>query len=159
MPQKFQFRDYRCQLSAGYPVVGSVEPASPSFVEALLAAHRDLSKLSQKDLGSWIIARLTDLTYGALPFEGDYFASDGGDFGYRIKVMDAGGKLLGNWGIVFWPQRIQLSGFSPVEFDGQALIVEMLTESPGDLGKCEVTIHNPESRKRRTFGWDGYQYR
>jgi hypothetical protein len=158
MAQEFDFRDYKCKLTAGYPVVGSVEQHGSTFVEQLLATRRVPSGLSHKNLVSWILARLTELTYGALPFEGDYFVSDGGEFGYRIKVTDADGKLLGTWGILFWPDRIQLSGFATRDFNGQTLIVEMLTESPKSLGECAVTIHNPDARTKRTFGWDGYQF-
>ena len=106
----------------------------------------------------WIIARLTELTYGALPFEGDEFRSDGSDFGYRIKVSKADGELLGHWSIHFWPHRISFYGFSTCNFDGQSLIIEMLTDAPRELGKCEIKVLNQDDQSERRFGWDGYQY-
>jgi hypothetical protein len=158
MAQEFEFREFKCKLTAGYPIAGSIEQCGPSFIEQLLETGQVPGALNHDDLVSWIIARLTEITSGALPFEGNYFASDGSDFGYRIKILDATKKLLGNWGIVFWPKRIQLLGFSTCDFDGQSLLIEMLIKSPKSLGKCEVTIHNPDSGTRQVFGWDGYQY-
>jgi hypothetical protein len=156
MPRQFTFRDYQCQLSAGYPVAGSVE--HPLFVDQLAAAPGFPRGLSRKNRISWILGRLTELTYGGLPLEGKSFSSDGGEFGYRIKVSDDTGNLLGNWGIVFWPDRIQLCGFAVNELDGQQLLVEMLTVSPQSLDKCEITIRNPDAGTKTTFGWNGYQF-
>lgn len=159
MAQSFTFRDYTCELRAGHPVACSIEQDKPSFLEELTATGKLPHGLSAKDLRSWILARLTELTYGGLPFEGDLFESDAGEFGYRIKVKDSRGKRLGSWGILFWPDRIQLSGSSETDtFNGQTLIVEMLTQAPRELGKCDVTICNPEARTKMTFGWNGYQF-
>ena len=107
MPQEFAFREYKCHLSAGYPVAGSVENTEPLFVDELAAAPRYPRNLSRKDRVSWILARLTEITYGGLPLEGKTFESDGGEFGYRLKIADSQGNLLGYWGIIFWPDRIQ----------------------------------------------------
>jgi hypothetical protein len=158
MPREFTFRDYRCALSAGYPVVGSVEQQTPLFVDQLAAAPGFPRRLSRKDLVSWILARLTELTYGGLPLEGNSFSSDGGEFGYRIKIVDSAGILAGYWGIIFWPERIQLCGHSPSNLDGQTLLVEMLTDSPNSLDKCEITVRNPDARTKKTFGWNGHQF-
>jgi hypothetical protein len=154
MPQSFTFRDYKCELSADYPVAFSKEQESPTFLEELAATGKLPKNLSKKDLVSWIIARFTELTYGGLMFEDNEFANDGGDFAYRLKVCDSSGKRIGWWGIVFWPDRIQLCGSAePHAINGQTLIVEMLTESPRELGKCKVTIRDPDTRTKKTFGW------
>ncbi|WP_425613961.1 hypothetical protein NA78x_003808 [Anatilimnocola sp. NA78] len=130
----------------------------PTFVEQLQAADGFPRGLSSKNHVSWIIARLTELSAGGLMFDNTHFESDGGEFGYRLKIFGADGKLLGYWGIIFWPDRIRLMGHSTSDLDGQTLIVEMLTESPAELGKCEVTIRNPDARTKKTFGWNGYQF-
>jgi hypothetical protein len=159
MSQQFTFRDFKCELSAELPVAFSIEQQNPTFLEELAATGKLPRGLNDKDLVSWIIARLTELTYGGLPFEGDSFSSDGGEFSYRIKVSDASGKRIGWWGMIFWPDRIQLCGSAePHAINGQTLIVEMLTESPRELGKCAVTIRNPDARTKKTYGWNGYQY-
>lgn len=158
MPRDFSFRDYHCKLTAGYPVAGSVEQLEPSFIDELVAAPGYPRGLSRRDRVSWILARLTELTYGGLPLEGTSFASDGGEFGYRVKISTAVGILLGYWGIVIWPDRIQLCGHAIGDFNGQKLIIEMLTDSPQSLDKCEITIRNPDARTKTTYGWNGHQY-
>ena len=40
--------------------------------------------------------------------------------------------------------------------DFQAFIVEVLSESPEDLAKCEIRVQEPETRECRAYGWDGY---
>jgi hypothetical protein len=131
----------------------------PTFLEELTATGKFPQALSKRNLISWILARLTELSYGGLTFEDTAFESDGGEFGYRLKISDATSQRIGCWGFLFWDDRIELRGSAePHAINGQTLIVEMLTESPRDLGKCEVTIRNPDARTKKTYGWNGYQY-
>ncbi|MCA9066439.1 MAG: hypothetical protein KDA96_25400 [Planctomycetaceae bacterium] len=40
--------------------------------------------------------------------------------------------------------------------DFQTLLVDVLTESADDAAACEIRVQEPETRKDRTYGWDGY---
>ncbi|EGF24579.1 hypothetical protein RBWH47_01638 [Rhodopirellula baltica WH47] len=39
--------------------------------------------------------------------------------------------------------------------DSQSLLVDLLTEFPDDLDRCEIRVRFPETRRFRSYGWDG----
>ncbi|MCA9222302.1 MAG: hypothetical protein KDA71_18370, partial [Planctomycetales bacterium] len=38
----------------------------------------------------------------------------------------------------------------------QDLVVKLLTDSPDDLSECEIRVREPETKRYRNYGWDGY---
>lgn len=88
MTLRFQYFAFDWTIREGGPPMGSHERSSPLFVDALKTAHRPLSKLTDHELASWVVARLSYLTSGALPLEGDEFSHDTNEFGYKLKITD-----------------------------------------------------------------------
>lgn len=156
MTLKLQHHGYNWAIRAGFPPMGSVERTDPLFVDALKTAHPPLTKMTVHEIGSWIVGRLSYLTAGSLAVEGDVFAHDTNDFGYKIKITDNSKASVAHGAIVIHADGIRFASVDVKINDFQTLLVELLTESADDLAACEIRVQEPETRKYRTYGWDGY---
>lgn len=159
MAYRFPYGEFSIELSAGYPPVCGEEEKDPCFQDMLFSTGKLPSKLRPKDLRSWIVARLAALTDGAIQREeGGCFSNDGGDFAYRFKVTRGDGALVGKFGIILYPKRIEFAGFSTCDENMRDLFLGMLTAAPNQLEKCEIHVFDPDARVRSIFGWNGYGF-
>ena len=134
--------------------MGSTEVAEPSFINAIRSASPNVGQYTDSEIASWIVARLNYLTSGAI--DGDSFAHDTNDFGYKIKITDAAKKNVAHGAVVIHKDRICFASVNVSIDDFQVVFVELLTEYPEDLAKCEIRVQYPESKRYRVYGWDGY---
>jgi hypothetical protein len=155
MALSFEAGGYQWKLREGLPPIGSREQ-NPTVVEALKTAHRPLAKLTLHEIASWIVARLNYLTAGALELEGNSFQNDTNEFGYFISLSDNAGATLANGAIMIHADRVYFAANDIEVPDFQSIFVGLLAEDPRDLAKCEIVVRLPESKKKRTYGWDGY---
>ncbi|WP_146118827.1 hypothetical protein [Blastopirellula marina] len=154
MPIKFKHNNRQWSIREGFAPMGSVE-SQPTLLERLHDSSSRLKRFSDHQLASWIIARLCYITADKLLALGEVFSHDTDEFGYKVKISDSQQRTLAHGAIVFHRQRISCAA---VEADGvnfQALLAELLVEWPDDLGKCEITFEDPDSREKRKYGWDG----
>jgi hypothetical protein len=156
MSLKFQHGGYRWTLREGFPPAGSRERQEPLFSEALQRAYPPLAKLTQHELASWIVARLDFITAGALTLEGEEFAHDTNEFGFKIRLANQENLTLAHGAIVITTSRTYLAFVSSRIDDFQSVIIDLLIDAPDDLAKCEIIVLEPESRKRRCYGWNGH---
>ncbi len=155
MALKFEFDDRRWTIRAGFAPAGSREGRAPIFVEALRAAHPPLRNLTLHALASWIVSRLNFLTSGALVLEGEEFAHDTGEFGYKIRLADRGSATLAHGAVVFGEGRIDFASVDLGVDDFQAVFIKLLVDAPDDLAACEIAVRDPETGRRRSYGRDG----
>jgi hypothetical protein len=151
----FQYFEYQWGIREGLPPAGSREPTAPTFVEALRAAHPPLSKRTEHELASWIVARLCYLTCDSLLLEGTEFAHDTNEVGYKFRLAGSDGKSAAHGAIMIHAEGVRFAEVNVTIDDFQSLVVKLLTDSPNDLSKCEIRVRNPETRKTRKYGWDG----
>jgi hypothetical protein len=156
MGLKFQFGGNQWSVRAGGPPMGSRERTDSPFLDALKAAHPPLSKMTRHEITSWIVARLNFITSGSLELEGRTFAHDTNEFGYKIKLSDQSDNTLAHGAVVFRADRTYFASLDIKIDDFRSVFVGLLTDSPLDLAKCEITVREPESKKKRTYGWNGY---
>lgn len=135
--------------------MGSSERDAPSFVEALKCAYGPLTRLSTHELTSWIVARLSYLTSGGLNLAGEVFSHDTNEFGYKIKIVDGQGHTAAHGAVVFSNSGIHFAAIDIGIADFQSVFVKLLTESPGDFSRCEISVREPETKRSRKYGWDG----
>jgi hypothetical protein len=155
MPLKFFHFGSNWELRAGGPPMGCREHGELPFEAALRSAHPSLSRMSVRELASWIVARLNAITGGALESEGKVFADDTDEFGYKLKALSPSRVALAYGGIVFESGRTYLAWNGDGLGDFQVAVVALLAESPSDLARCEIKVRVPESNQSRTYGWDG----
>jgi hypothetical protein len=156
MPLKFSYSGNNWELREGGPPMGCREQGDVSFEEALRAAHPPLSRMSARELASWIVARLNAITGGDLESEGNVFAHDTDEFGYKLKASSPNRVTLAYGGIVFEAGRTYFAWDGDGLADFQTKVVDLLTESPSDLARCEIKVREPESTRSRNYGWNGY---
>jgi hypothetical protein len=156
MALKFRFGGHHWALKEGGPPMGSKERGDASLVDALKTAHPPLSKLSNREIASWIIARLNFITAGSLESEGTSFAGDTNEFGYKIKLSNDAGTTLAHGGVVFGAERVHFAALDIRIPDFQSELVRLLVDAPGDLAKCEIVVRQSETGRKRAYGWDGY---
>ena len=156
MALKFQFGGFQWALRAGGPPMGSSERTDQAFLDALKAAYAPLSKMNQHEIASWIVTRLNFITSGSLELEGNLFSGDTNDFGYKIKLSDEGDITLAHGAVVVKADRILFASLDIKIADFQSLFITLLADSPNDLAKCEIIVREPEKKKKRAYGWDGY---
>lgn len=156
MALKFNFAGYRWSLREGFPPRGSRERSDQPFFDALKAAHPLLSKLTQHEIASWIVARLNFITSGSLEVEGKSFGHDTNEFGYKIRLSDAEDTTLAHGAVVIHANRIYFASLDIKIDNFQSVFISLLADSPSDLAKCEIIVRVPESKRKRTYGWDGY---
>ncbi|WP_037229825.1 hypothetical protein, partial [Rhodopirellula baltica] len=111
--------------------------------------------LSGHQLASWIVARLSFLTASSLLLEGDTFAHDTNEFGYKIKILTADGSIASMGTLMIHQDRTYYKANNVAIGDSQSLLVDLLTEFPDDLDRCEIRVRFPETRRFRSYGWDG----
>lgn len=133
--------------------MGSIAVPSPLFVDALRAAESMLNGLTVHELSSWVVARLSYLTCGGIDRQTS--SDDTNEFGFKIKITDAAGESVAHGAVVIGNNRLVYSAHNIRVVDSQLLFVTLLSGSPRDLAICEVEVREPESRRRRTYGWDG----
>ena len=155
MPIKFQHEGRTWELREGGPPMGCRERDDPPFEVALKSAHGDLAEMTRRQLASWIVARLSAITSGTLELEGNSFSHDTNDFGYKIKLSDPSKTTLAYGAVVFLVDRTYFAWASDREVDLQALFVALLVESPNELGRCEIVVRASETKRKRSYGWDG----
>jgi hypothetical protein len=158
MALKFSALGYQWTLREGCPPIVSQERTNPTFVEALKAAHRPLSKMSLHEIASWIVARLDYLTAGSLALEGNEFQHDTNEFGYMLKLSDEAATALAHGAVMIHAERVYFQANDVKVPDFQTILVNLLTETPRDLSKCEIIVYLPESKRKRRYGWDGYAF-
>jgi hypothetical protein len=88
--------------------------------------------------------------------EGEEFAHDTNEFGYWIRLSDDSNKPLAHGAVMFRADRTYFASVDVRITDFQSLFVRLLTDSPDDLAKCEIVVREPESKRKRTYGWNGY---
>lgn len=130
--------------------------AEPSLVEALRAASSLVDQYTDREIASWIVARLNYLTGTNLANEGTEFAHDTNEFGYKIKITDDNKNSLAHGAVVIQENHTYFAAVNITIDDPQSLFVELLTEDPSDLGKIEIRVQHPETQRYRHYGWDGY---
>jgi len=136
--------------------MGSTEVSNPDFVSALRNSHSKLARLTDHELASWIVARLNYLTSGALCVSEQTYSHDTNEFGYKIKLTDHNKKTMAHGAVVIHADRTYFASLNLAVDDFQAIVVELLSENPDDLTACSVRVQDPETRKSRQYGWDGY---
>ena len=135
--------------------MGCVEKTDPIFVDELRLACPQLNKLSDHELASWIVSRLNYVVSGSLELEGNDFAHDTNEFGYKIRINNDGRSMLANGAIVIHQNRIYFAAIDRNDSNFQSLFVHLLADSPGDLAEIEIRVLVPETKQHRTYGWDG----
>ncbi len=158
MALSFQELGYAWTTREGSPQVGSVEPSDPTFTEALCKAYPKLSRYTKHELASWIVARLNFLTAGTLSDEGEVFSHDSNEVGYRIKITDQSNEIAAFGAIMIHADRTYFAVLNIHTNDFQSLVVELLTEFPDDVTKCEIRVQEPETRRFRSYGWNGNSF-
>ncbi|WP_413432572.1 hypothetical protein [Crateriforma spongiae] len=156
MPLKFSELGYQWTIREGSPPMGSVEGSNPDFAEALRSADRAIEKFTEHELASWVVSRLNYFVGGSLEVEGDEFAHDTNEFGYKIKVVDTNRRMIAHGGVVVYENRIAFAAVNTHNANLQDLFVQLLVESPSDLAKIEIRVRTPETKRYRVYGWDGY---
>jgi len=136
--------------------MGSRERPDGTLADTLKAAYSPLAKLTDREIASWIVARLHFITSGTLESEGKVFSGDTNQFGYKIKLSDDEGTTLAHGAVVFSPDRVYFAGLDIKVANFQQLFIDLLVDSPTDLSKCEIVVRESETKKRWVYGWDGY---
>jgi len=156
MAISFDQLGYRWTVRDGFPPMGSTEASDPDFVSAIRGSHPRLARLTDHELASWIVARLNYLTSGALCVSEETYSHDTNEFGYKLKITDHNKKSLAHGAVVIHAERTYFASVNVAVDDFLAIVVELLTEYPDDLNACSVRVQEPETRKYRQYGWDGY---
>jgi hypothetical protein len=91
--------------------------------------RRPIALLTAHELGSWIVGRLCYLTAGGLAIEGDVFAHDTNELGYKIKITDKSKANVAHGAVVVQADGIRFASVDVQIGDFQTLVVEVLTES------------------------------
>lgn len=156
MAIKFNALGYQWSIRSGLPPAGGIENENTSLVVALRAKCPELETRTEHEIASWIVARLSYITAGALEIEGDTFENDSNDFGYMISVTDSSGKNVALGGVMMHEKRTYFASVKIEIDDFQRLFVELLAENPNDLDKCDIRVRYPETKRFRHYGWDGY---
>ena len=159
MPLKFRELDYDWRLREGFPPMGSVEGESPDFAAAIRSSVPSLSTASTHELTSWIVSRLSFLTAGALELEGNDFSHDTNEIGYKLKATHSTSNASAHGAIVLNPERVYFAFVDAGIGDYQSLVVDLLCRYPEDLDQCTIRVFEPESKRSRAYGWDGYSLR
>ena len=102
------------------------------------------------------LGRLNAVTAGSLELEGRVFAHDTNEFGYKFKASGVDRVVLAYGAVVFQAARTYFAWSGNGLADFQAVFVDLLTGSPADLCRCEIVVRVPESRRTRSYGWDGH---
>ncbi|MEZ5941976.1 MAG: hypothetical protein R3C18_11330 [Planctomycetaceae bacterium] len=159
MPLKFRELDYEWRLREGFPPMGSVKADSPNFVDAIRSTVPSLERASLHELSSWLLSRLSFLTAGSLELEGNDFSHDTNEIGYKLKATHSTSNASAHGAIVLNPQRVYFAYVDAGIGDYQSLVVELLCRYPDDLEQCAIRVFEPESKRLRVYGWDGYSLR
>lgn len=155
----FTHNDYHFELSAGDPPPCSEEERDRNFEKTLACCDGFPEQPSVHHTTSWIVARLAALTGDIEALNDGYFANDGGEFGYRLKVSDKNGNLVGRCGVLFYRERIHFAGFGKDQADIRGIFVDALLADPTDFGRCEIHSQCGETHVSEYFGFDGYALR
>jgi len=136
--------------------MGSTEVTVPPFVVALRSSCLALERYTDRQVASWIVARLNYLTSGALSLEGEHFAHDTNEFGYKLKITDNNNHTIASGAVVIHENRTYFKSVNVQIDDFQTLFVKLLTEYPEDLAIFRIRVRDPESKRIRVYEWDGY---
>lgn len=139
--------------------MGSVEVDSPKFVDTIRSTVPSLSTASTHKVTSWIVSRLSYLTSGAIELEGSEFSHDTNEIGYKLKATHTTSNASAHGAIVMSPDQICFAFVDAGIGDYQSLVVDLLCRYPEDLGDCAIRVFEPESKRSRIYGWDGYLLR
>lgn len=156
MALKFSEIGHEWRLQEGSPPMGSVESKAVTFEQAIRDSVPFLAKSSSHEIASWVIARLAYFTSGALELEGIDFAHDTNEIGYKVKATRTTDGALAHGAIVITQDRTYFAYVDAGLGDLQSLLVELLSLSPRDYAKCVIRVREPESKRSRRYGWDGY---
>lgn len=154
MLSKFAQLGYQWTIREGFPPMGSTEVAEPQFMAAIRNAGSKIKRYTDREIASWIVARLNYLTSGAL--DGGSFAHDTNEIGYKVKITDSDKNNVAHGAVVIQEDRTYFASVNVTVDDFQSIFVELLIQFPSDLAKCEIRAQYPESKKYRLYGWDGY---
>lgn len=155
MPLQFSEKGHDWQLREGFPPAGSSESPIASFEQAIRDTVPFLAKSPSHEIASWVVARLAYLTSGAIELEGNDFSHDTNEIGYQLKAtrITDGASAIG--AIVIASSRTYFAFVDAGVGDFQAILVDMLAQSPREYAKCAIRVREPESRRSRRYGWDG----
>ncbi len=158
MPLKFKFSGYQWSLREGFPPMGSRERKDPKFVEALKVAHPALTKLTLHEIASWIVARLNYITAGALESEGNFFAHDTNEFGYKIKLSDNADTTLAHGAVVIHADRVYFAALDIKIQDFQSVFVSLLAEFPTIWPNARLLCAGQKRRKSEGMAGTGIRF-
>lgn len=153
---RFEQADLRWELREGFAPLDSRETIDPSLGTALRAAHPFVARLTEHELASWIVGRLAfcaGSAWGSLRTE---FAHDTNECGYQIRAKNAAGEMVGQGAVVLQAGRTIFFCLNIKTDDFQAQLVDLLADSPRDLERCEIIVREPETKHRRSYGWNGH---
>ena len=136
--------------------MGSIEDSAPKFANALRAADKKISKFTEHELASWVVSRLNYFVGGSIEVEGNEFAHDTNEFGYKIKIADTNNRMCAHGAVVIHENGITFAAVNTHISNIQDLFVQLLVDSPADLAKIEIRVQTPETDRYRVYGWDGY---
>ncbi len=156
MALKFSEMGYEWQIREGFPPMGCSEHPTLPFEDAIRHAVPFLATSPPHEIASWVVARLAYLTSGALDLEGNDFSHDTNEFGYKLKAQRVADGASAHGAIVMTSSRTYFAFRQDGLADFQAIVVEMLAQWPREYAKCVIRVQEPESKRSRLYGWDGY---
>jgi hypothetical protein len=156
MALKFQHSGFEWTLREGFPSIGATISDSVPIIEALKVAHPPLSTWTTHQIASWIVARLSYLTSGSLEREGNDFAHDTNEIGYKLRISGQNHTMLAHGAVVIQMSRIYFACLNIGIDDFQSLVIKLLADSPNDLSIVQVRVRDPGNQKIRRYGWDGF---
>ena len=155
MAIKFSESGYDWRLREGFAPMGSTEVETPLFIDVIRGSVNSLSTRTLHEVSSWIVARLSYLTSGSLELEGNEFAHDTNEIGYKLKAVQPETRASAHGAIVLHPDKVSFASVSSGIDDFQTIVVDLLCGRANDLLECDIRVIEPESREARSYGWDG----
>lgn len=143
----------------GVVVPNRAAAGDDAFIDRLAAGSKYSARLSRRELVAWLVARLNFLTNGQVQREFDRHNSDTGSFLLPLEVAESDGRLIGVLDVNGYPDRVVLrGGRDSTARDPRSLFVAALSAEPDWLEPCEISIVQPETKKRWSCGWDRGQF-
>ncbi|MBN1589981.1 MAG: hypothetical protein JW888_10735 [Pirellulales bacterium] len=154
----FVFNGLKFDVSLGYPPPCGEDEKDHDFTATLIAAGLNRG-LETREVLAWILGRLARLVgegfQDAFP---DRFENDGCEFALRFKVTEMNGQIAGKCGVIFYPDEASFAGYSKEGHDVKRSLLDVLLQSPDDLGRVEVVCYDPDSGQEHALGWDGQHF-
>lgn len=156
MSLTFSENGFEWQLREGFLPMERMIRGNDPFENVIRAAVPFLAKAAIREICSWVVARFAFLTSDALQLEGTEFAHDTNNFGYKLTATRKDDAASTHGAISFASDHIDFAFVDSRIGDLQVILISMLAQSPRDYAKCVIRVREPESKRTRTYGWDGY---